>query len=66
MNANNYNNSKYIVYFLYIQEWEDHKKDRGVGYKYAWNKDMFDEIDTRSTDYVLGNYNLGQLKASYI
>ena len=33
----------------------DHKKDRGVGYKYAWNKDTFDDIDPRYTDYVLGN-----------
>lgn len=37
-----------------VQEWKDDKKDRGVVYKYAWNKDMFDEIDPRYTDYVLG------------
>lgn len=37
-----------------IQEWKDEKKDRGVGHEYAWNKDTFDAIDARYTDYVLG------------
>ena len=25
-----------------------------MNYRYAWNKDTFDEIDPRYTDYVLG------------
>lgn len=37
-----------------IQEWLDHKKDRGVGFKYVWNKQMFDEADPEYTDYLLG------------
>lgn len=45
-----------------VQEWEDDKKDRGVGYKYAWNKDMFDEIDPRYTDYVLGLFEPSHMK----
>lgn len=37
-----------------IQEWIDLKKDRGLGHKYVWNNQMFDEIDPDYTDYVLG------------
>ena len=43
-----------FIFKFCLQEWKDDKKDRGVEYKYAWNKDMFDEIDPRYIDYVLG------------
>lgn len=37
-----------------IQEWEDDKKARGLTYKYVWNKEDFDKVDSRYTDYLLG------------
>ena len=38
-----------------LQDWQDDKAQRGVGYKYAWDRTTFDEIDPQNTDYVLGS-----------
>lgn len=37
-----------------IKEWENDRKDRGETYKYVWNKDGFDSVDPRYTDYLMG------------
>ena len=41
-----------------LQDWQDDKAQRGVGYKYAWDRTTFDEIDPQNTDYVLGSISL--------
>ena len=44
--------------FFLLQDWQDDKDQRGVGYKYAWDRTTFDEIDPQNTDYVLGAVSL--------
>lgn len=39
-----------------IIAWKEDKKARGLKHKYVSNKKEFDDIDPKSTDYVLGEF----------
>ncbi|XP_052081245.1 alkaline phosphatase-like [Mytilus californianus] len=40
-----------------IEEWINDKQQRKVNYEYVWNATEFNNIDPRSTEYILGLFN---------
>jgi hypothetical protein len=37
------------------QEWQ-YMKGRGKKAKYVWNKEQFDKVDVKETDYLFGKF----------
>ncbi|XP_041377834.1 alkaline phosphatase, tissue-nonspecific isozyme-like isoform X2 [Gigantopelta aegis] len=45
-----------------IQAWLDEKEARGVSHHYVWNASAFDDVDTQTTDYLLGLFSDTHMK----
>jgi alkaline phosphatase len=37
-----------------IASWENDKKKRAVGYKYVWNREQLARVDSKETEFLLG------------